>query len=150
MKQFPGAIRVSGADRYETAVNFANYAMANLNSTDPRNPLSNEISFGTVGLATGTNYPDALAAANYLTTEGGLLLLTNTTLPTKVGSLIKAQSSKINILHVFGSNLAVSDSVYNQVKNLLNSSAVKGASYDGRTFGEKTWDFLKNLVGIQS
>jgi RHS repeat-associated protein len=59
--------RIIGADRYDTSAQVADYAEL----------LDGKAVFGCVGLATGNNFPDALAVGSYLGSQGGLLLLTN-------------------------------------------------------------------------
>jgi len=59
--------RINGTDRYETSALVATWAAE-------ENPFA---SYKHTALATGDNYPDALAAGSYLAKDGGVLLLTN-------------------------------------------------------------------------
>ena len=59
-----GLANLSGADRYVTNANVANWAKANAGLT-----------FTHTGLATGDKFPDALASGPYLAKDDGILLL---------------------------------------------------------------------------
>lgn len=80
-----------GADRYATAVSVAERFFPSASS---------------VGLASGVNFPDALAAAPALGVNGEPLLLTDpAALPASVGSYLA--SAGITQVHVFGGQAAV-------------------------------------------
>ena len=99
----PPTTRISGADRYATAVALAN---AGYPSTAP-----------IVYIATGENYPDALAAAPAATLQGGpLLLTTSTVLPLAVAE--KVASLSPDRIVIVGGEAAVSLGVENQLKSL--------------------------------
>ena len=59
-----GLANLSGANRYVTNANVANWAKANAG-----------LSFAHTGIATGDKFPDALAAGPYLGKDNGILLL---------------------------------------------------------------------------
>ncbi len=59
--------QITGSDRYDTSTHVAEYAET----------LDGKVVFNHMGLATGDNYPDALAVGSYLGKDDGLLLLTN-------------------------------------------------------------------------
>jgi outer membrane protein assembly factor BamB len=76
----------SGADRYATNLNVANWAIANAGLT-----------FAHLGIATGDKFPDALAAGPYLARDHGLLLLSPTfgPLPTAIGVAMAANAADV-------------------------------------------------------
>ena len=105
--------RLSGPDRYSTAVALSK---AGYPGTAP-----------VVYLATGTNYPDALAAAPAAALKGGPLLLTD---PATLPSAVKAEIQRLTPqrIVVVGGVKAVSTTVFNQVKALAPTvSRLSGA-----------------------
>jgi alpha-tubulin suppressor-like RCC1 family protein/putative cell wall-binding protein len=93
----PTAQPVLGADRYGTAATVA--------ATFFPTPT-------TVGIATGLNFPDALAGAAQLATAGGPLLLTTTSvLPAVSGSALTAAKASITTTHYYGQTDVVADPV---------------------------------------
>ena len=93
----PTARPLVGADRYATAA-----AVAATFFPAPT----------TVGIATGLNFPDALAGAAQLATAGGPLLLTTTTvLPATTGSVLTAARASITTTHFYGQIDVVADPV---------------------------------------
>jgi putative cell wall-binding protein len=97
---------LSGADRYYTNANVANWAKANAGLT-----------FANIGLAPGTIFPDALAAGPYLAINNGILLLTPVAGPLQVPipALISANRLAVHTVTF----LAVIEPVQTQVKALL-------------------------------
>ncbi|MHB1739706.1 MAG: cell wall-binding repeat-containing protein [Actinomycetes bacterium] len=87
-----------GADRFATSV-----AVANQFFTSP----------GTVGVATGMNFPDALSATPDLgTIDAPILLVDPTTpLPASVAAYLSTRSSTITTVSIFGGTGAVSSGV---------------------------------------
>ncbi|WP_082486956.1 cell wall-binding repeat-containing protein [Leifsonia sp. Root112D2] len=101
----PSVQRLSGADRYATAVSISRQYPAGV-------PV--------VYIATGANFPDALSAAPAAALQGGPLLLTAPTkLPDTVITEIKRLSPQKII--VVGGTGAVSASVYSQLSKLTAS-----------------------------
>ena len=93
----PTAQPLVGADRYATAATVA--------TTFFPTPT-------TVGIATGLNFPDALAGAAQLATAGGPLLLTTTSvLPAASGSALTAAKASITTTHYYGQTDVVADPV---------------------------------------
>ena len=93
----PTAQPLVGADRYATAATVA--------ATFFPTPT-------TVGIATGLNFPDALAGAAQLATAGGPLLLTTTAvLPAATGSELTAVKASLNSTHYYGQIDVVADLV---------------------------------------
>ena len=94
---YPTAQPVLGADRYGTA--------ATVVATFFPAPI-------TVGIATGLNFPDALAGAAQLATTGGPLLLTSTTvLPAASVNALTAAKASITTTHFYGEIDVVADPV---------------------------------------
>lgn len=125
-KKFPNPTRISGTSKYSLAVNLAKYSKNNLGSK-----------YKTVGLASGTSYPDIIAGSTYLADENGVMLLTSaSSLPTVTSNFIKTYKPSVNILHVFGKSTSISATVYNKVKNLLAVQSVLGAQDDQSILGK--------------
>jgi hypothetical protein len=92
----PQATAVAGADRYATSVLVARQFFS---------------APATAGLATGANFPDALAAGPRLASIGGPLLLTDpSALSASVASYL-AQTPRPARVEVYGGTAAVSDAV---------------------------------------
>ena len=101
----PTAHAIAGADRYATAV-----AVATTFFTAPT----------TLGISTGTNFPDALAAGALLAHAGAPLLLTDSgSLPTPTLQYLTSVASSATSAHIFGGISAVSDSVRTAVGTAL-------------------------------
>ena len=98
--------RLSGADRYETAVNISAHAF----------PAGSEVVF----VATGLNFPDALAAGPVAAELGGpVLLVPGTSLPQVVADEITRLDP--DQIFVVGGNAAVSTGVQTALDALLPS-----------------------------
>jgi putative cell wall-binding protein len=97
---------LSGADRYQTNRNVAEWGVKNA-----------DLAFTHIGLATGDKFPDALAAGPYLARDRGILLLTplNGPLPDCIGAEISAYVDEIDQV----SFIAMIEPVLSQVKALL-------------------------------
>lgn len=109
-----GVVRYGGADRYETAA------------------LISEASFepgvGTVYVATGLNFPDALAGVPGAGTTGAPILLVREHVPSATAAeLQRLQPSKIVIL---GGPVAVSDAVMNDLSKFTAGSVTRLAGRD--------------------
>ncbi len=101
----PTAHVIAGADRYATAV-----AVATTFFTAPT----------TVGISTGTNFPDALAAGALLAHVGAPLVLTSAdSLPSLTLQYLTSVASSATSAHIFGGTSAVSDSVRTAVSTAL-------------------------------
>ena len=91
----PNATPLIGADRYATAA-----AVASKFFTAPL----------TVGIATGLNYPDALAGGAMLAKQGApLLLATATVLPTSTSAYLNSQKTSVTNIQLFGGSSVLSD-----------------------------------------
>ncbi len=101
--------RLAGADRYKTARAVADFGVGQ---------GWNDYSF--VGVATGSNFPDALAGGVGCGRMGGVLLLTSpTTLSASTSGAITNNVATIDRVAVFGSSSAVSSGVYTAIDNLV-------------------------------
>lgn len=103
----PSPTRKGGADRYETCALLADYA------------ASQGMTYGTIGVTIGTNFPDALAAGPMLAQQNGMLILAPATaLPTTLSSRVTAQKMSCSSLIVIGG--ALSQASLNTVIVALN------------------------------
>lgn len=101
--------RMAGADRYATAVVVANTADAQGWGT-----------WSFVGIATGTNFPDALGGGVATGVNGGMLLMTSpTTLSPATMTAIQAHADTITRVEIFGGTSAVSLGVSNAIAALI-------------------------------
>ncbi len=96
-----GVTRVGGKDRYDTSRLVAEWGLAR-----------GIVTSGYVGLATGTNFPDALGGGAAAGQRGGVLLLTNPlALSAPTATFLDARATATTIPRVYGSSAAVSDNV---------------------------------------
>jgi putative cell wall-binding protein len=97
--------RWKGENRYATAVDIANRS---------------GLSWGGIGIATGQNFPDALAGGVMQGKLGGVVLLTPTaSLSLDTASAITAHRPEIGVVRYLGSTSAVSTAVRNRVMQIL-------------------------------
>jgi hypothetical protein len=97
--------RWAGGGRYATAVDIAN---------------KSGLSFAGVGIATGQNYPDALAGGVMQGKLGGVLLLTTTSsLSPDTATALTAHKAEIGTVRYLGSSSAVGSAVRTSITNLL-------------------------------
>lgn len=117
-------VRVAGSDRYQTAIAISRDAFANASPT--------------VVVATGANYPDAIAASALCGCYGCPLLLTR---PTSVPSGLLAELDRLGAQHVIviGGTAAVSDAVMRALSysdagqpNARTVERLQGAAGTGR------------------
>lgn len=103
------AHRMAGADRYATAVVVANTADTQGWGT-----------WSFVGIATGTNFPDALGGGVATGVNGGMLLMTSpTALSPATMTAIQAHADTISRVEIFGGTSAVSLGVSNAIAALI-------------------------------
>ncbi len=101
----PGLVRVSGTTRYATASAVASYGETN-----------GLVSFATVGLATGTNFADALCGGVAAGTNGGVILLTKPGgLPSTTSGAIEVFVGDMREMQIFGGEQAIYPSVMQQI-----------------------------------
>jgi lysozyme len=112
---FPSAPSYVGRDRYQTSTLVAagEFAGSSAGTTGP----------GSVGVATGTNFPDALAGSPFLAAVGSglapLVLTTPTALPAVVSSYLGSLAAGTPA-YVFGSTGAVATAVSTAVAKILH------------------------------
>lgn len=100
--------RIAGSDRYETAVRIM------LTARD-----ENWSDLNTLGIASGTEFPDALVAGSVLGAVGGGLLFSQPTmLPNMSAAGLYTISDNVNALKVFGGTATLSGWVYDQAHYL--------------------------------
>ncbi len=100
--------RIGGVDRYETAAKVAEHGVAGSMHWDQ------------VGIATGANFPDALSGGAMLGRLGTVLMLTRpTSLPTFVQQRLEDNKSAIADVHFLGGTGAVSQSVRDDVAQIV-------------------------------
>jgi putative cell wall-binding protein len=99
-------LAISGADRYQTAAVVADVFFLIPGGEPPV----------VAGLATGTNFPDALSGGAFMALLGGPMLLTNpTTLNAHPGAFLAENRATIDAAFIFGGSGAVSNLVDGQV-----------------------------------
>lgn len=119
--------RISGGDRYATSVAIA----------DKGYPTTAPVVF----IATGNNFPDALAAGPAAAKLGGPLLLTSPgVLPSNVAS--KVTSLKPAKIYVVGGAVAIGDSVLAQLQSAAPSATVT------RIAGADRYDTARKVVSV--
>ena len=97
--------RIGGINRYDTAARVAEYGWGIC------------MRWNGVGLATGLNFPDALAAGPMLATNSGVLLLTRPDLLSgEAKAKLTANAASISSMFIFGDTNAVSLTVENAAK----------------------------------
>jgi len=108
--QLAGTVeRWDGIDRYETSVKAAEAGIA-----------KGWAAWGTVGIATGANYPDALGGGTAIGSRGGVLLLTAPTSLSPVTSAALASNiDAIDSIEFLGGPSALGTDVYDAVEALL-------------------------------
>ena len=104
-----GILRLAGANRYDTAVAVASYGVTNAG-----------LSWDRLALATGTNFPDALAGGVLQGRHGSVLLLTpGTSLNATVAGVLTANKATIHEVRFLGDTNAISQGVRTAVANAL-------------------------------
>jgi spore coat protein A len=102
-------LRLSGADRYGTAAAIAEYGV-----------VSAGMRWNGVGIATGRNFPDALAGGVMLGKAGSVLLLTpGTTLASTTRRTLSGNKASVDTVYFLGGPSAVAESVRTEVKAAL-------------------------------
>lgn len=105
--------RLAGSNRYATCLKVMDYAL----STGDFHDLQ-------LGLAAGTNFPDALAAGAALAPYGQLLVLLppSRPVPHELADWLKERVDRTTSIVVFGGTSAVSDVMAMQVRDYLDST----------------------------
>jgi hypothetical protein len=106
---YPAGQAIVGVDRYDTSAQVA----ARFFPTP-----------GTIGLASGTNFPDALSGGAHIGRFSGPLLLTDpSALPAVIQAYLTAKASSIVGGFVYGGTSAVSDSVRSAAQVSIGGTA---------------------------
>lgn len=101
--------RIAGSDRYATAVAIAEYSIAR-----------GGFGWDGVGIATGTDFPDALAGGTTLGARGSVLLLTRQTgLSAPTAAALSANKADIHTVLFFGDTHTLDDSIRSSVEKAL-------------------------------
>ncbi len=101
--------RIGGADRHETSVLFSDFAVEEGWAT-----------YVLVGIATGQDFPDALAGGAAVGSWGGVLMLTRpTSLHPMVEAALEDNKAAIFKVEVFGGPMAVSAAVMSAIEAAL-------------------------------
>lgn len=94
--KLPSPVRIGGADRYETATLLGEYA------------TRFGLGFENLFVATGRNFPDALAVGPLAAkTNGTLVLASRDTLPAATGEFVSSHCSSIETIHYVGGQAAI-------------------------------------------
>lgn len=108
---FPDATRLAGLNRYETAASAAEYACE-----------AGWASFERVGIASGRNFPDALAGGPMLGKAGGVMLLTDPAwLSPETENALFMHIGEIGKIDLLGGPGAVSDDVHSYLVDIMMS-----------------------------
>jgi uncharacterized repeat protein (TIGR02543 family) len=103
------SVRLAGTNRYETACAVAEWAGDN-----------EGLSWTTVGVATGANYPDALGAGPVSAARSGnVLLVEPTRLPDATAAILDEHKATVMDAMLFGGDGAISASVRAEVMQVL-------------------------------
>jgi hypothetical protein len=101
-------LRLAGVSRYETASKIAAYSAS-----------TGLLSYRSVGIATGANFPDALGGGAGIAKSGGVLLMTEPTRLTGfTASALSANKATPHEVQIFGGTGAVNASVFNAIKGM--------------------------------
>jgi putative cell wall-binding protein len=109
---YPGAVLLSGSDRYETAAKVAQQFWT-VRSTDV-NTLN-------VGIASGFTFADAVIGASYMAQNNGPLLLTGAgSLSSPTSSYLNTNRGAIGTVFIFGGSVTISSNVAAQAASALS------------------------------
>jgi|GEM_PF-2606726 len=109
--------RLAGSNRYETTKAAMDYAVSNWGTNVDR-----------VGVSSGTNFPDALAAGVAMgAANQGQLLTAPTTLASPTAVFLNDKRGQTDSVVVFGGTGAVSGSVVSEIEALMWSASFSGS-----------------------
>lgn len=109
--QLPSPERLGGADRFGTAASVAAWAV----DTSGSGFLAQDLV-----VATGDNFPDALASGAFAATIDAPTLLVSEDVPASTSTFIAARKASVQKLYVIGGTSAVSTNVERVLVGLLN------------------------------
>jgi hypothetical protein len=102
-------IRLAGGTRYETAARIAAWSAA-----------GEGLAWGSVGMATGTSFADALGGGPAMGALGGVMMLTApTSLPADTQAALAANKTLVTSVRFFGGTGAISNGVRTAVMHAL-------------------------------
>lgn len=104
--KLPGMTRLAGTDRYETSM-----AIAKGMGADNQ----------TIFVATGENFPDALAASALAAKTNSPIILVNAGLPSAASSYLQNYRGKVKDIFLMGGAAVVSDDILNKVYQAIHS-----------------------------
>jgi len=111
----PSPTRYGGSSRYETAVNIINGL---------------ELKTDTMFVATGENFPDALAGSALAAKTGSAIVLVGATLDSSVQNFLSEHTGNVNNVYVLGgSGVVPTSTVSNLVQKLGGSSGLLKVSF---------------------
>jgi len=105
--QLPSPTRYGGASRYETAVNIINGL---------------ELKTDTMFVATGENFPDALAGSALAAKTGSAIVLVGATLDSSVQNFLVEHTGKVNNVYVLGGSGVVHQNTVDSLVSILNGT----------------------------
>ena len=116
--------RVAGADRYATSAEVA----ASIEDAD------NGYDIETLVVASGENFPDALAAAGLATPEnsGAILLVQNDSIPSSVLAEMNRIDDTVTQVYVVGGDAVISDDVVADIEDIFGDASVDRIAGDNR------------------
>ncbi len=113
-------VQLGGADRYETSTLIAQWACGQ-SSAAPFAP-SVKLSFDNVVVASGANFPDALAGVSLSgAVHAPLLLVENDASCNNIQHFLKSHSSEVSYGYVLGGQEVLSEEVYTAIKQVTNA-----------------------------
>lgn len=126
-RQFANPFRISGSDKYQRNISIID-------------SFKNDIYWNTVYVATGKDFPDALAGAAAASKEKSPIVLVGDALSTEAQKLIGDNLSNISTFKVLGGEGAVPSSTVNSILSIsssqeLDKGFIDGTSYKNSYFG---------------
>jgi len=113
--------RIGGADRYETSA---------LIAEELEDQLGADVE--TVIVASGENFPDALAASSLSGGSAPIMLVTQNDIPSSVASRMSRFADSVEQVYVVGGTAAVSDSVFTEIEGIFDDASVDRLAGDNR------------------
>jgi len=110
-KQLPDPTRLSGADRYETNLNIIK-------------EFSNELDFENCYLATGEDFPDALAGSALAALTTSPIILVSNPVQQSAIDFINSKTGSIKKIIIFGGTNAVPESILESIEPTNDGSSV--------------------------
>ena len=109
LNQLPSPMRLSGVDRYGTNLSIIK-------------EFSSELNFGNCYIATGEDFPDALAGSALAASTSSPIILVSDPVEQSTQDFINSETGSISKIIVFGGIAAVPDSILNSINAPSNGS----------------------------